>query len=238
MALPFGVLLQPGRPTTNYFSTPKPLKVLIHSYTGNRDTTPSYQLRPKLLRIPGINIISIDYSKLAPNQCYLAAVQNAHLVGRCLAKFLLSFLTRGLIFARDIHLIGFGLGAHVAGFAAKFLIHANYRVGHITGLDPAKPHFQTLETSERLDASDADFVDIIHTDVFVHGLMQPIGHVDFYPNSGVNQPNCGALHESRLFGIESYISLQFHPVCSQDPPVLPQSRCRILRRVNFHENWF
>lgn len=196
MDAPFGVLMQPGHAVSNHFNRPKPLKVLIHSYTGNRDSTPSNQLRPQFLRIPGINIISIDYSKLAPNQCYLAAVKNAHLVGRCLSNFLLSFLSRRLIRARDIHLIGFGLGAHVAGFAAKFLIHANYRVGHITGLDPAKPHFQTLETSERLDATDADFVDIIHTDVFVHGLMQPIGHVDFYPNSGVEQPNCGPLHES------------------------------------------
>ncbi|KAH8378160.1 hypothetical protein KR093_009729, partial [Drosophila rubida] len=171
------------------------LKVLIHSYTGNLETSPNCQLRPPLLSIPGLNIISVDYSRLVPNLCYKEAVRNAHLVGRCLSHFLMSFIRNGLLRPQDIHLIGFGLGAHVAGFTAKFMKAYNVYIGHITGLDPAKPHFQTQERSERLDASDADFVDIIHTDILVHGLMMPIGHVDFYPNQGVQQPHCGPLHE-------------------------------------------
>lgn len=40
------------------------------------------------------------------------------------------------------------------------------------------------------------FVDVIHTDAGPIisgglGLMQPSGHVDFYPNGGVQQPGCG-----------------------------------------------
>ena len=40
------------------------------------------------------------------------------------------------------------------------------------------------------------FVDVIHTDAGPIisgglGLMQPSGHVDFYPNGGIQQPGCG-----------------------------------------------
>jgi hypothetical protein len=62
-------------------------------------------------------------------------------------------------------------------------------------LDPAEPHFADTDPIMRLDPSDADFVDVIHTDAapFISGgfgIKQPVGHVDFYPNGGEIQPGC------------------------------------------------
>ncbi|KOB70747.1 Uncharacterized protein OBRU01_14791 [Operophtera brumata] len=91
----------------------------------------------------------------------------------------------------DIHLIGFSLGAHVAGFAGSELRN----ISRITGLDPAGPLFEFQDPRARLDRSDAKFVDVIHSNgetLILGGLgaAQPLGHVDFFPNGGRVQHGC------------------------------------------------
>ena len=56
------------------------------------------------------------------------------------------------------------------------------------GLDPAGPFFANEHKDVRLDATDADFVDVIHTDSDFCGLPQMSGHIDFYVNGGETQP--------------------------------------------------
>lgn len=67
------------------------------------------------------------------------------------------------------------------------------KIGRITALDPAGPAWLNNNmdpVKERLCQEDADFVDVIHTDIFYSGLAMPCGHVDFYPNDGKHQPGC------------------------------------------------
>lgn len=61
----------------------------------------------------------------------------------------------------DVHIIGHSLGAHTAGYAGEKLAG---RISRITGLDPAEPYFQGMPNHLRLDPSDAQLVDVIHTD--------------------------------------------------------------------------
>jgi hypothetical protein len=58
------------------------------------------------------------------------------------------------------------------------------------GLDPALPFFASLSRSWKLDANDARFVDVIHTNVGVLGKVDNTGHADFYVNGGSVQPAC------------------------------------------------
>lgn len=55
-----------------------------------------------------------------------------------------------------------------------------------------------------LSANDADFVDVIHTNAGNLsegrlGLNKSIGHVDFFPNGGYDQPGCKFIEESKDF---------------------------------------
>ncbi|KAL7740104.1 hypothetical protein ACLKA6_015941 [Drosophila palustris] len=173
----------------------EPLKVIIHGFNSHYASTPNLELVPQFQQIPNVSIISVDYSNLVPDPCYTQSVQNAPIVGRCIGDFLTSIYNFKAMAPETLHLIGFGLGAHVAAFAANYLWTFGIRVRHITALNPAKPLYVTTNLTERLDPSDADFVDVIHTDILIHGLMQSVGHVDFYPNKGVRQPNCGPIDD-------------------------------------------
>ena len=56
-------------------------------------------------------------------------------------------------------------------------------------INPAGLFFDTDNLSERLDATDAEFVDVFHTDL-IQGTSNFRGHVDFFFNCGFNQPGC------------------------------------------------
>lgn len=66
-------------------------------------------------------------------------------------------------------------GAHIAGRAAKQL-QSQGKVANIIGLDPASVGFDFSDKDKRLADSDADYVQIIHTDGDKFGFAKPLGH--------------------------------------------------------------
>lgn len=174
----------------------KPLKVLFHDFGGDKTTMPNNDVRPALLSVPDINVITVDYSQHTADPCYTEAVHNAYSLARCVSEFLFKLILTDIVKADLLHFIGVGIGAHLASFAANFLQEKDAKVGHITALDPAKLYYLTADRTARIDENDATFVDVIHTDILFSGLLQPIGHIDFYPNTGLSQPNCGDVNDS------------------------------------------
>ncbi|XP_061681832.1 lipoprotein lipase [Syngnathoides biaculeatus] len=151
------------------------------------------------------NVIVVDWLRAAQNH-YVVAAQSTEAVGREVARFIDWIQETTNIPLDNLHLIGYSLGAHVAGIAGS---HATNKVGRITGLDPAGPDFEGEHARRRLSPDDAAFVDALHT--FTRGslglsigIQQPVGHVDIYPNGGSFQPGCnlrGALEKIANFGI-------------------------------------
>ncbi|KAG9510879.1 Lipoprotein lipase, partial [Fragariocoptes setiger] len=112
-------------------------------------------------------------------------------LGAYLGKFLLDLHRVHNYNLDQMHLIGFSLGAHVSGFAGKYVrANSNQTIGHITGLDPAGPCFRDNKAQDRLDRMDARYVDVIHTAGYSYGISQRIGHRDIYVNGGKKQPHC------------------------------------------------
>ena len=57
-----------------------------------------------------------------------------------------------------------------------------------------------IDPDFRLDSTDAQFVDVIHTSGTAFGFLAPIGHADFYPNSGkFPQPGCDFAPTNSMF---------------------------------------
>ncbi|CAG9760475.1 unnamed protein product [Ceutorhynchus assimilis] len=166
-----------------------PLKVVIHGY-GGLDIDISTGNVTKAYQDVGYNIIIVDWEPLAEIPCYTTAYLNTWYVAQCITILLVGLVPLG-INPQIIHVVGFSLGAHVSGLVGnnlqKTLGSSFYR---ITGLDPALPFFATLNNDWKLDKTDADFVDVIHTSAGTFGKLEATGHVDFYVNGGSLQPTC------------------------------------------------
>lgn len=85
-------------------------------------------------------MILVDWSELSAFPWYWEAFKNVKMVSGILIQFLETFHDSGELPITNVHLVGFSLGAHVAGNAGKWL-RKGLRIPRITGLDPAFPEF-------------------------------------------------------------------------------------------------
>ncbi|KAK8774747.1 hypothetical protein V5799_010720 [Amblyomma americanum] len=116
------------------------------------------------------------------------------MAGALASVLLQSMYTQGILNPDNVHLMGFSLGAHAAGFCGRhFENGTRKKLGRISGLDPAGLLFENENIS--LSSGDASFVDVIHANGGLmtelrFGRKNPMGHLDFYPNGGTFQPGC------------------------------------------------
>ncbi|CAG2109970.1 unnamed protein product, partial [Medioppia subpectinata] len=139
------------------------------------------------------NVVVVIWEKGAKTPIYNLAATNTRVVGALIGFFINSLCNTFKITNDRFWLIGHSLGGHTMGYAGKRL--NNPKVGRITALDPAGVGFHFKNTALRLDHSDAQIVDVIHTDAALSytegfGTADTLGHFDFYPNGGSWQPGC------------------------------------------------
>jgi len=199
-----------------HFNPDLPLKFIIHGFSENGEEEWSAKLKDALLDAEDCNVFIVDWEngaglpewvpKAVEMPLYLHAVGNTRLIGREIGILVMNLgdLFNKPNMAQNTHVIGHSLGGQIAGYAGQHLRMMNQPLARITGLDPAGPLYEALDAELRLDPSDADFVDVIHSNAdrfLVGGLgsYERQGHVDFYPNGGQWQPGCkwvvpGGLH--------------------------------------------
>jgi len=196
------------------------LVVLMHGFISNKSAWAD-SMRKKILERDSrknLAILIVDWEQGAgPTEmwdfdyfsAYDRAAANTRYVGESAQRFIESL--QGYPALR-IHCVGHSLGAHACGFLAKInKKRSGKKIWRITGLDPAGPQFTKIPApneplgsyihnpntprEQRLDATDAELVDVVHTDGDQWGAMTPLGHTDFYVGRsnntfGSNQADC------------------------------------------------
>ncbi|XP_013142878.1 PREDICTED: lipase member H-B-like [Papilio polytes] len=146
------------------------------------------------------NVILLDWEEEAKSGLLglqlgyaTSAAPNAKKIGYALGRALHTLSGAG-VDLNTIHLMGHSLGAHVMGYAGRWLRERGKIVSRITGLDPARALFEgTFGFFKQLDRTCALFVDIIHTDAGNYGTSKSTGTVDIWPNyygPKSQQPGC------------------------------------------------
>ncbi|KAJ3628507.1 hypothetical protein MTP99_015808 [Tenebrio molitor] len=172
----------------SYFNFSQPTVIYFHAFFESSNVGSPVTLRTAYLQRGGYNLILLNAPRLEAGPWYLTAARNTQVVGEYTAKLIDYLVSRGMSLP-SLHLIGLSLGAQMAGVCGQSV--KSGRVVRITGLDPAGPLFKKWPKSLKLDSSDAEFVDVIHSDAGIFGYPTSVGHVDFWPNRGISpQPGC------------------------------------------------
>lgn len=134
------------------------------------------------------NMIAVDWSRGRSLE-YASSVAAVSSVGANVAKLIDFFVKEYGMSLENLEIVGFSLGAQVAGYTAKQVTTG--KVQKVVGLDPAMPLMSYDKTAKRLNSEDAVYVESIQTNGGTLGYTQPIGRAAFYPNGGKSQPGCG-----------------------------------------------
>ncbi|CAG7786733.1 unnamed protein product [Allacma fusca] len=187
-----------------------PLKVLVHGYNQNVSSSFPQNVKNAYLAAQKTldkNVLIVDYGALGNayitydkltdvdiTTCYIQAALNAAKVGTRIAEMIQFLILQGFAQLNNTHLIGHSLGSHVSGYAGHHLqkLFKGQKVGRFTALDPAGPGFKPNILPVRpMNATDAEFVDVIHTNQVAFGSAGQIGQVDIYANGAIAlQPTC------------------------------------------------
>jgi len=186
--LPNGVPLSALQ--TSGFDPKLETKIIVHGFFHHGARNYFNEIRQALLTADNLNVIITDWSK-GNGLPYTQATANTQIVGAEIAILVNKLLGEFNTTAAKFHCIGHSLGSHICGYAGQRIIG----LGKITGLDPAGPYFENTDPLVRLDTTDAVLVEAIHTDGAANlklglGLIQSVGHIDYFPNGGKDQPNC------------------------------------------------
>ncbi|KMQ84535.1 pancreatic triacylglycerol lipase, partial [Lasius niger] len=167
------------------FDPTKPTRFIIHGWMNSRSSSVCVLIRKAYVKNEDCNVIVVDWSKISYKP-YIWASKRVGIIGQFVSTMIDFLEKQGMDLSKTI-LIGHSLGAHVAGLAAR---NAQGEVSFVAGLDPALPGFNLAGPGSRISRSDAQYVEIIHTNGDQLGFSTPIGDSDFYPNGGKMQSGC------------------------------------------------
>ncbi|XP_054707908.1 inactive pancreatic lipase-related protein 1-like [Uloborus diversus] len=173
-------------PQTNFNPKCKTEIIMPGFLTGVCNVAGYREVKNELLKKGCYNVILVDYmwgDSFDPTEGML----NGRIVARQLAKVIQILKKKYHLSSKDFVCSGISLGAHICGFIGQ-----KTRLGVINGLDPSgSPIQKKTPLNQRLDPSDADCVQVLHTNAGgcfpALGCNFSCGTVDIWINGGLEQ---------------------------------------------------
>lgn len=159
------------------------------------------------------NFIAVDWGRLSGNAPFQNSAEEFLIYTQVVSTSIPIVVNRTEKFIEflgvdpsTIHIIGHSLGAHTAGQIGNiYKSITNNFVSRITGLDPAGPLFFIPLPFPKINKNDANFVDIIHTNMGESGDVLTNGHIDVIVNGGVSQPGCNLTTDGNYLYIHTFL---------------------------------
>ncbi|XP_071644563.1 pancreatic triacylglycerol lipase-like isoform X2 [Temnothorax longispinosus] len=167
------------------FDPAKPTRFITHGWTNSRKSAACTLVRDAYLGHKDYNVIVIDWRSIS-RRPYVWASKRVPLIGQFVATMINFLVKHGMDLSHTV-LVGHSLGAHIVGIAAR---NADSDISYVVGLDPALPGFSRAGPGSMISSDDAKYVEIIHTNGGLLGILAAIGDVDYYPNGGERQHGC------------------------------------------------
>ncbi|CAL8077818.1 unnamed protein product [Orchesella dallaii] len=152
---------------------------VIDGLYSNRTTLMAKTVTDDLITLPNCNVIMVDWAPLSGYLAFRPSMNDLELRGlynnvttyvpaiaQKIVNLIESLKTKKSIPLSQVHVIGFSLGAQIGAVVGSEIRKKDKEeVGRISGLDPASFNYQeeNVTADNRLDVTDAAFVDIYHT---------------------------------------------------------------------------
>ncbi|XP_059061658.1 pancreatic lipase-related protein 2-like [Achroia grisella] len=161
--------------------------IFISGYFDNPDLPPSRILESSYRNL-GYNVWLIDIYQFV-NYQFPEVARFVPSAGRRVGEMLYNLTLENVGFnPKNLEIVGLSLGGETISFIAKsFKELSGTKLSKLTALDPTGPCFRNLGPDQRLDQSDADYVEVVSTNIDGLGMAAPVGHVNFYINGGEYQ---------------------------------------------------
>lgn len=112
------------------------IKKITNFPSRKRNLFTGRELVSVYLRRGEYNVILVNWAKLAGLPWYVTAVRNTRIVGPQVARLVEWLAARGAVSLPDLHVIGFSLGAEIAGFMGKALSPRKVSTRHCPPFSP------------------------------------------------------------------------------------------------------
>ncbi|KAL6434223.1 hypothetical protein ACFW04_005976 [Cataglyphis niger] len=174
----------------------------------------------------------LDWTRLQPEGLNISAIFLTPGFGKIAANTFDKLKSKGYN-VETWHLIGFSMGAHIAGCIAKY---TNFSWLHITGLDPAAALYYTdLYKGCAINPSVANLTDIFYTDGNGYGTIKEVGTLNIYANAGVApQPGCCSSSDIRWCG--HFKAMEWYADAVRNETRYPITKCpNCFMNLRFNE---